>query len=308
MKTLKYIFLIICCAVLFITAQSQSFIICAANEQQKTYIAFGDSITAGYGVGADNSYAKLFADDGGYSLTNYAVSGWDSGDLLTLLGGGTIAAETLQNTDLITVCIGANDLLKLLTPLAGDFAAVTNIGDLAAIAETLQSSAFINQIFTAIKNFGNNFIEIRAKLPADTIYFTIYNPYSGINLGLFNFGLYCDVYIEQLNNIIRGSGAKVFDLYGTFATYKGTQPLVAADFTAMPVNPDPHPTLAGQQYTAEQFGAWLQQENNHKNNDDNTARNKLPWWAITLICVGGAAAAGGIIFIIIKRKQKQVEI
>ena len=80
-------------------------------------VTLGDSIAAGYGLSdaSTQRYSALTAaaltqqeKNTHWNEYNYAISGDDSSDLLSLLQG---ELPELQNADLITVCIGANNVL-----------------------------------------------------------------------------------------------------------------------------------------------------------------------------------------------------
>ncbi|MDE7310074.1 MAG: SGNH/GDSL hydrolase family protein [Eubacterium sp.] len=89
----------------------------ASTEEKTTYVAFGDSIAAGYGLpgyqtqtAPADSYQALTA---GFLQTqphNYAVTGDNSDDCIFLLNSGE-ADESLAAADVITLSIGSNDLL-----------------------------------------------------------------------------------------------------------------------------------------------------------------------------------------------------
>ncbi|CAK7036311.1 MAG: hypothetical protein EUB_02565 [Eubacterium sp.] len=93
------------------------------------YVAFGDSIAAGYalpgykhdtpnddrfptpeGVFVRNLGEKLNSQDGPALISNQAVSGWTSEQLLEALQSGEYS-ELLKDADVVTVTIGSNDLL-----------------------------------------------------------------------------------------------------------------------------------------------------------------------------------------------------
>ena len=85
------------------------FLVCANAKTKKKYLALGDSITAGYSLENPDKdcYARLFADKYDLELTNEAVTGDKSKDLLAKLDNYNI-----DDYDVITLCIGANDVLR----------------------------------------------------------------------------------------------------------------------------------------------------------------------------------------------------
>lgn len=81
----------------------------------RRYVALGDSIARGYGLDdpETQAYPALLRDRmQSYSeveYANYAVDGQTSAGLLELLSSG--GAPMLDGADVVTVCIGANNLL-----------------------------------------------------------------------------------------------------------------------------------------------------------------------------------------------------
>ena len=83
----------------------------AAFAQGKSYVALGDSITTGDGLaGSEQAFPEIVAEETGYDLTNLAVSGATSQDLLETLSDDR-ASDAVEGADLITITIGGNDLM-----------------------------------------------------------------------------------------------------------------------------------------------------------------------------------------------------
>jgi lysophospholipase L1-like esterase len=88
----------------------------------KSYLILGDSIAAHYGVSEKDSYeyklAELLRSDGEKWVgTNWGVSGYTTGDLVTLLTKCSEEPDKraiLENADLICISIGGNNLLRFL--------------------------------------------------------------------------------------------------------------------------------------------------------------------------------------------------
>ncbi len=128
----------------------QSLISCGIPEEnityrpiQTKYVAFGDSIAAGYALdeykindmttiqGSDgdrfptpadafvNKVGETFKEQGETVLDNQAVSGWTSTQLLEMLQSGAYDA-TLKDADVLTVTIGSNDLLGPFMEIVAD--------------------------------------------------------------------------------------------------------------------------------------------------------------------------------------------
>jgi lysophospholipase L1-like esterase len=284
-----------------------SFPIYAKDDAAKTMLAFGDSITAGYGVGEENGYVRLFADEREYALTNYAVNGWKSYDLLALLESGD-CGENIANADLITICIGANDILSLLNILAYRLSTAVTTEQINAIMADAQSSEFTTGLQNAVDNFKENFqktTEYFSDTDARVIFLTVYNPYSGVIAGNpmlgvtpFNLGLLAEIWIEKLNNTIKEQ-KDFFDLYRIIENYSGEDKLIAVDFNATPINPDPHPTLKGQQYIASQFSLWFNSESFPQNTP--ATNNSPPVWNIILISINAIILLAIIVLYVFRK-------
>ncbi|GGI09796.1 SGNH/GDSL hydrolase family protein [Egicoccus halophilus] len=89
------------------------------------YVALGDSLATGAGATTSyvEEYAELVRDDTGadVEVTNFAVDGWTSQDLLSSLQDDDGVQAALADADLVTLDIGGNDLLRVLpTYLSGN--------------------------------------------------------------------------------------------------------------------------------------------------------------------------------------------
>ncbi|MEX2504046.1 MAG: GDSL-type esterase/lipase family protein [Egicoccus sp.] len=95
-----------------------------ASAETVSYVALGDSLATG--AGATTSYvaeyaAELEAQTGAdLEITNLAVNGWTSTDLLTALDEDEAMRTAVAGADLLTVDIGANDLLHAIPLYASD--------------------------------------------------------------------------------------------------------------------------------------------------------------------------------------------
>ncbi len=94
----------------------------SASPDTSTYLIMGDSIAAHYGVSERDSYEhklieKLRADGEKWTGDNWGVSGYTSGDLVTLLDKSVEDPErrtVLERADLICISIGGNNILQFL--------------------------------------------------------------------------------------------------------------------------------------------------------------------------------------------------
>jgi len=80
------------------------------------YIALGDSITAGYGVGSRNFafiyYSYLRAFNPNLSYINHGINGLTTGGLANLLLTNENLKNMVRQAEFITITIGSNDLLR----------------------------------------------------------------------------------------------------------------------------------------------------------------------------------------------------
>ncbi len=94
----------------------------SATPGINTYLLLGDSIAAHYGVSEKDSYeyklGELLKQDGErWEGDNWGVSGYTSGDLVTLLTQSMenpARKQILENADLICISIGGNNILAFL--------------------------------------------------------------------------------------------------------------------------------------------------------------------------------------------------
>lgn len=84
---------------------------------QNVYLALGDSITTGYGVGVNHSFASLYysklqVNFPGIKYVNLGVNGLTSEELATLVRQGRIHS-LINQAGVITITMGSNDLLDI---------------------------------------------------------------------------------------------------------------------------------------------------------------------------------------------------
>lgn len=211
----------------------------AQAKKEKKYLALGDSIT--YGETLDNpssdSYPAKFAKFNNLSLTNEATSGDTSLDLLN-----KIDDYKLEEYDVITLCIGANDLLQIIKE---KFIEIGNdpIGLYNFIAGIEHNLELQEKIDLALSQFEINFKQIISKLKAknNNVYIlNVYNPFKMLLVA--NFNQISAFYISKLNEIISNNaeGYKVIDIYSTFNKNSGN--IINLGLLSY----DPHPTKEGQ--------------------------------------------------------------
>lgn len=79
-----------------------------AIDSNTVILAYGDSITLGYGVDPEDSYPAILEGKLGCAVINAGVNGEDSSEGLQRL------SDTLNqhNPDLVILCLGGNDMLR----------------------------------------------------------------------------------------------------------------------------------------------------------------------------------------------------
>lgn len=199
---------------------------------QGKYLALGDSLTTGYGVGANNSfaalyYSRLLANFPNLQYENSGRDGLTSGQLISMLRQPGIS-NLIAKASLITITIGSNDLL--------------------AIGKDLMAGKLINPQLT-LSEFTQNLIILGLRLrqlnPTATIKIaTIYNPLPPMNKEL-------NALSNNLLNLANSSIRKVSREYGLIVVpvakgFRGRERVL--------IGPDHvHPSIEGHRVMAELF-------------------------------------------------------
>lgn len=212
-----------------------------------SYVALGDSITTGYGLGeGEQSFAEIVAKENDYTLNDdLATDGATSEELLDVVQD-TKNAAILANADLITITIGGNDLMGALyqylaaksgqdvdaikAMLTGGTADIAALGQLVLL---LSGFADSNEAKAALSTFTVNLTAIMGAIkqanPDVTLLVTTqYNPYSYLakTFGSMvtqaqTISAAFDEGVSALNAAIRlavGSNGTVVDVYDAFGT------------------------------------------------------------------------------------------
>ncbi len=113
MKNVKKLLTLLIAVLILIFSAFPAF---SAKEPEELHLSvLGDSIASGYGLeDIHQCYASLISDEKNYTLSNDAVPGHTTSDLLWVVCHEEIAREGLQKADLVIISIGGNDLLHLL--------------------------------------------------------------------------------------------------------------------------------------------------------------------------------------------------
>ena len=249
-----------------------------ANSNFTTYVALGDSIAYGYGLAnRDNdSYTSKVRQKYNISQSNFqnlAVSGMTCAEYYEKIQEEEYT-NAIENADLLTVSIGSNELLGLVTKAVSDVTGVPidspnfveeaqnvflsasmleKIKMLTEIYNTFTSEEMKLQIEASINTYKDNWSKsiqyIKEINPDITIVATeFYNPYYEISLGSYDLGGFVDENIQKMNEILHENSnseseykiAKIYDAFNT------TNPrLTNVNISMSDLNVDPHPNVLG---------------------------------------------------------------
>ena len=230
----------------------------AANDDRDgTYVVFGDSIAAGYGLYdtdmnyvADRdsiAYAGIVSRALNFDLDNFAKSGATTSDLLDVLDRSDVL-EAVANADLITVSIGGNDMIHMydeIIPIAIMYA-FTQTGS--------RTNADIEQMY---KDLDDNLTVIMQTLvetndgKGTIMLQLLYNPFYSYELpSSYNVGQLIEYYIDRINEIYQN----VYEKVDGFVLVDTKTPLNAdADSFYDVTTPDIHPTAHGHELIANEI-------------------------------------------------------
>lgn len=176
-----FICLLVCLAFVMNVPKGFSSITHAEGTQDAlNYVSLGDSIAAGYGLDeysgeasiVSQSYPCLYQNGlkGRYSNVNaisFAKSGITTADLITMLQDESVVSS-LRNADVITICIGANDILAPASAGLVDY--------------FVKDKDITGDLAEGLATFSQNFPTVIGKLneinkDAQKIFMNVYNPY-----------------------------------------------------------------------------------------------------------------------------------
>lgn len=247
-------------------------------ENAFVYVALGDSIAYGYGlIDFDNErYSALIddkiSDSRNYTSLNYAVNGDDSTDLINLIKSGGV--PELKHADLITVSIGANNVLgSSLAKLSEYYLYETSVTDenLKKIRIPQIYNEMMQQNADGTARFATDIVTIteliKSEAPdAQIIFQTIYNPYRKLDLtfdfieNTLDLAQETDRLVTSLNSIIVSNAKKLgYDVADVYSAFNALDNVVNADsfsgnisdFATSIFEADPHPNKLGHQVIAE---------------------------------------------------------
>jgi lysophospholipase L1-like esterase len=152
-------------------------------KSKKSLVALGDSITFGWNLSptndspSDKAFPSLIANsEDDYQVSNLAVGGAASGDLLALLKTKSYR-DALTRASVITLEIGSNDFLL------GARSIIEKLTSIPGYTPTLADMQVIGLITKQYSmNMAAIISEIRSVTKAPIILYNIYNPFYGIDL------------------------------------------------------------------------------------------------------------------------------
>ena len=253
------------------------------------YVAFGDSISAGYGLSdVSESFPALIAKDKGYTLTNLATSGYTVGNILTQLES-RVADDAIIDANLITITCGGNDIVGVLCKKVAEaynashepkiseddvLTILSNPADSRRMTLALQAVTVLTgnssqpafsdcpELATALENYEKGLISVISYIKnlnpkARIIVATQYNPYNNFQ-GLFTLlDTQCDKSVKKLNKIITENATVLgYEIADVYTHFEGSSVhLCNSDEETM--NLDFHPNSQGHKEMAECIGAML---------------------------------------------------
>lgn len=216
-------------AVIFITAAlSLSSLVYAGEIKHITVL--GDSIAEGYGLDEnDKNYGSWLGEYYGAEVKNFALSGDTTQDLLDKLETNTEISESVENSDLICVSIGGNDILGLffddLVSLASSYNASGEINISSEMVERIIVS-ISTALGPASVNAGKNIGVITEKLMnvnpnARLVLQTVYNPFETDQKDFKNIfsplHTFTSIYLAAINNsVLTSRGVITADIHKKF--------------------------------------------------------------------------------------------
>lgn len=240
-----------------------------------SYVALGDSISAGYGLNGELSFPKQLEQRTGYVLTDFSSNdGVTSEDLLETLNKSEVIAA-VQDADVITITVGGNDLMNALYEYLAEasgtmtadeireglengsfdmFALMGLMQQLDGFPISSQASAALTALST---NLSSALEQIKGMNPdATCIVANQYNPYGHINnpfaadiVSTFKEGV--QALNTTLERVAQAQGATVADVHSAFAASSANP--CNAYFTGLNnFSLDFHPNALGHQLIAEE--------------------------------------------------------
>lgn len=251
------------------------------------YLATGDSIAYGYGLSdiATKSYPQIVRSKLGVSTSNFknlAVSGMTCKEYYSAIQTSEYK-NGIQNADLLTVSIGSNEMLSLITgalseatgipandpaflekvkqlfidaPLTQKYAMATAIYNFFTSQETKMK---LNESLNTYEEYWDKSVKYIKSINKDIniIATEFYNPYYEVQIATFDLSSYIDEWIVKMNNVLNSrsnneTDYKIAKIYKAFNTTNPrlTNVDINLSLTDVKVELDPHPNVAGHEMIA----------------------------------------------------------
>lgn len=222
MKKIKKYFSLVLVLLLLIIPASSAF---SAEVTRTRFAVLGDSIASGYGLeNAHDCYASLISSEKSYHLSNDAVPGHTTLDLLNVICNSENAKGSISEADLISVSIGGNDLIQLLSKSKDDTSAMLDI-----MLNGVNAKVVKNAVETIKFNLNGVCTELRLLNPdAPIIFQTIYNPLYA-NDQYSSYAPFAESFVPVMMDILKGlcnnyENIFIADVHTAFdAYYKETE-------------------------------------------------------------------------------------
>ncbi len=237
---------IICLLLTLFTLFSPAGTAFAADDSPTVHLAaLGDSIASGYGLkNTLNCYASLVSAEKKYHLTNDAVPGHTTENLLWVICNSTTAKKSIAKAEVISVSICGNDMIQFLSKAdALTLLEITGKGtEASAVKELLKKIRF---------NLKGVCTELRAlNTEAPIIFQTQYNPLYA-NPQYSTFAPLAEEFSPALEDIFNSlceefSNVYLIDVHAAFDNYykiEGNYDIIQADGI--------HPSEAGHKLIAQ---------------------------------------------------------
>lgn len=189
-------------------------------EDINTITVLGDSIAEGYALKeGEKNYGVWLGDYFDAKVENYAYAGKTTQQLIEMIDNDKSVRESVKDSELICVSIGANDILELFFDDLVNMAQSYNEspdGELNIPPEAIENiiTSIATSIGPASANAGKNIDVIIDKLKAVNpsailVFQTVYNPFETNNETfepLFSpLYTFASIYLSSVNNAIRNS-------------------------------------------------------------------------------------------------------
>lgn len=250
------------------------------GRERIKFVALGDSIARGHGLSdpENSAYPAKVCESVRQSLPdtevdfyNYAHDGDTTGNLLEIVKNG---ASELDGADIVTVSIGANNILhpffsclRQLSSVLGFSPSSSESGDFSDrvenVFESVNSflegdefaSSMAQGVATAKSDLNEIFAEIKRRAPsAKVLVMLVYSPYHDTVISLpyieqkIDLGTLCDMWVSRLDAVLSdassASGFYTVDCYTPLLGQKGLLNVAISLFPPR-FSIDPHPNASG---------------------------------------------------------------